>query len=157
VFPTSTTATTVTILRDRVLAKLAPLLSSSFDDLINLDEVLDAHTTKNNWQMYGSREAERDPYLVSHHLTVSSMGEVIALSGVEEPSPRAWRFFVHKFALRGNNDRTTIASDVVQIALDLELDVQGQAQRLRDAPRALSSTERSCNTEASTPDWRAGS
>jgi hypothetical protein len=49
------------------------------------------------------------------------MGEVIALSGVEEPSPRAWRFFVHKFA-RGNNDRTTIASDVVQIALDLELD-----------------------------------
>jgi hypothetical protein len=73
------------------------------------------------------------------------MGEVIALSGVEEPSPRAWRFFVHKFALRGNNDRTIVT---VQIALDLELDVQGQAQRLRDALLGLlSSTERSCNTE----------
>jgi hypothetical protein len=48
--------------RDRVLAKLAPLLSSSFDDLINpADEVLDAHTTKNNWQMYGSRKPERPP------------------------------------------------------------------------------------------------
>jgi hypothetical protein len=45
------------------------------------------------------QKPERDPYLVSHHLTLS-MGEVIALSGVEEPSPRAWRFFVHKFALR---------------------------------------------------------
>jgi hypothetical protein len=58
------------ILRDRVLGQVAPLLSSSFDDLINpADEVLDAHTTKNNWQMYGSRKPERDPYLVSHHLT----------------------------------------------------------------------------------------
>jgi P4 family phage/plasmid primase-like protien len=151
VFPDiATTATVQTILRDRVLAKLAPLLSSSFDDLINpADEVLDAHTTKNNWQMYGSRKPERDPYLVSHHLTVSSMGEVIALSGVEEPSPRAWRFFVHKFALRGNNDRTTIASDVVQIALDLELDafkVRRSAFVTR-SPGLLSSTERSCNTE----------
>jgi hypothetical protein len=45
----------------------------------------------------------------------------------------------------GNNDRTIVT---VQIALDLELDVQGQAQRLRDALLGLlSSTERSCNTE----------
>jgi hypothetical protein len=48
------------------LAKLAPLLSSSFDDLINpADEVLDAHTTKNNWQMYeqkaGARSLPRQP------------------------------------------------------------------------------------------------
>jgi hypothetical protein len=78
------------------------------------------------------------------------MGEVIALSGVEEPSPRAWRFFVHKFA-RGNNDRTTIASDVVQIALDLELDAfKVRRSAFVTRPGLLSSTERSCNTEAST-------
>jgi hypothetical protein len=62
VFPDiATTATVQTILRDRVLA-VAPLLSSSFDDLINpADEVLDAHTTKNNWQMYGSRKLSAIP------------------------------------------------------------------------------------------------
>jgi hypothetical protein len=46
------------------------LLSSSFDDLINpADEVLDAHTTRTIGRCT-SRKPERDPYLVSHHLTV---------------------------------------------------------------------------------------
>jgi hypothetical protein len=54
------TATIQQLIRQRVVTKFEPILTSHLQDLLNsADDVLDAHATTNNWQMYGSRKPGR--------------------------------------------------------------------------------------------------
>jgi P4 family phage/plasmid primase-like protien len=149
----TTTATVQAILRDRVLARLPPLLSV-FEDLLNpAGEVLDAHTTENNWQMYGCRKPGRDPYLVSQHMSLASSGEV-ELMTTGEPKPDSWKTFVHMFAVRKNHTRTTIMPDVAQRAMDLEMEAFRVKRNtfVTRTPGLLSATPRSGDGERATDE-----
>lgn len=155
IFPhVTTTATVQRILRERVLTKFPPLLAAVDGVTNSADEVLDAHTTENNWQLYGSRKPDREPYLVSKHLTVDDEGVMVTVDRSAEPAPDRWHCYVRLFALRSNDERVSLSPEVVQHAMDLEMSAFSVKRNtfVTRSPNLLSDAPRTSGPNEGVPD-----
>jgi P4 family phage/plasmid primase-like protien len=118
------TATIQQLIRQRVLTKFEPILTSHLQDLLNsADDVLDAHATTNNWQMYGSRKPGKDPYLVTRDIRLKLVGgnaEIVYDESVSEATASQWSKYVKEFSLRRLNTRSRISPETEALARDAE-------------------------------------
>jgi P4 family phage/plasmid primase-like protien len=113
------------LVRERVLAKLPPLLASGLDGALlnSAAEVLDEHATMNNWQMYGSCKPGRAPYLVTRVMRARLVdGRVSIVDDVDLPASdsRKWTDFVWPFSLRRENVRSRITVEATELAGAME-------------------------------------
>jgi P4 family phage/plasmid primase-like protien len=118
------TGTIQQLLRRRVLSKLQPILSTHIDGLLNsAEDVLDAHATTNNWQMYGSCKPGKEPYLVTRDIRLALKNgsvDVVYDEVVEREAANKWSKYVKEFSLRRVNTRSRISPQTEELAIELE-------------------------------------
>jgi P4 family phage/plasmid primase-like protien len=115
------------VARTLVLPSL-PALLEGLGVVNSAEDVLDHHTTSNNWQLYGSCKPGRGVYVVTATVTVSESGDA-HVDAVRPQEARAWRTWLEATSLRIPRNRDASVTDSISAATrDLEMEEFRQAK-----------------------------